>query len=101
MTLAVEISEEAEHDLEEVFDYTYSEHEMNQTVEYVSSFDPVFQNLALNPQLGRERMEIREGLRCHVKDLHVIFYRIKSDCVRIVRVLHGAQDLAPHFAKNR
>ena len=49
-----------------------------------------------NPKSGRERFEIRMGLRSIVQNSHVIFYRILKDRIRIVRILHGSRDL-PSF----
>ncbi len=97
MALILDISEAAERDLEEIFNYIHSKHGINQAYRYVSSFDGIFQNLALHPEIGRERPEIREGLYSMSKDHHIIFYRIHGGKLRIIRVLHGARDLPRQF----
>ena len=97
MGLFVEISMAAEQDLEDVFDYSLQEHGLGQAVKYVSSFDEAFQNLTTYPEIGRARLEIRVGLRSILKSYHVIFYRILSDRIRIVRVLHRNRDLPRQF----
>ncbi len=96
--LFYELSAEADGDLEEIFDYTEHEFGMDQAVKYVSAFGDVFEQLLENPQIGRERKEIRNGLRSTIKDKHVVFYRILKDRVRIVRVLHGSRDLPKSFS---
>ena len=97
MNLFVVISKAAEFDLEDIFDYTYTEHGIDQAVKYVSDFDVVFENLARHPNLGRDRSEIREGLRSFLHKHHIVFYRIMMDKIRIVRILHEARDLPRQF----
>ena len=90
------LSEAADVDLEDIFDYTLDEFGVDQAVSYVSGFDDVFDTISENPEIGRERKEIREELRSLTKDKHIIFYRTLNDHVRIVRILHGSRDL-PRF----
>ncbi len=87
------LSQEADKDLEGIFDYTADKFGVSQAIAYVSSFDEVFIHLSANPKLGRERNEIRQGLRSLVKESHVIFYRIMKNNIRIVRVLHASRDV--------
>jgi toxin ParE1/3/4 len=91
------LSEAADADLEDIFDYTLEEFGLGQAVSYVSEFDDSFETISKNPEIGRKREEIREELRSLAKDKHVIFYRILSDHIRIVRILHGSRDL-PKFS---
>ena len=90
------LSKAADADLEDIFDYTLEEFGLDQAVSYVSSFDDTFKMIAHNLEIGRERKEIQEDLRSFAKDKYVIFYRIRSDHVRVVRILHGSRDL-PKF----
>lgn len=90
------LSKAADIDLEDIFDYTLEEFGLDQAIFYVSGFDEVFGVISGNPEIGRERKEIREGLRSFSKERHVIFYRILNDHIRIVRILHGSRDL-PKF----
>lgn len=92
----VVLSKAADADLEDIFDYTVEEFNLDQAVSYVSGFDEVFETISHNPEIGKERSEIREELRSFTKDKHLIFYRVLDDYVRIVRVLHGSCDL-PKF----
>jgi toxin ParE1/3/4 len=91
--LHYELSEEADNDLENIFDYTANEWGVAQAFVYVTAFDVIFENLSANPEPGHERNEIREGLRSFVKESHVIFYRILKDHIRIVRILHKSRDV--------
>jgi toxin ParE1/3/4 len=87
------LSREADHDLEEIFDYTLCEFGLEQAIIYVSEFEGAFVILVANPEPGRKRDEIRNGLRSFVKGNHTIFYRILKNHIRIVRILHGSRDI--------
>jgi len=91
--LFYELSDEADNDIEDIFDYTVEEFGVDQAASYVSAFDDVFAVLTETPELGRKRPEIRAGLRSVPKESHTIFYRILADRIRIVRILHGSRDL--------
>ena len=88
-----EFSPEADGDLEDIFDYTEREFGIDQGIEYLSGFEGMFTKIVDNPELGKEREEIREGLRSLLKEKHVVFYRILANRIRIVRILHGSRDL--------
>lgn len=49
------------------------------------------------PFSGRDRSEVFPGIRSVVSNPHVIFYRIGSPDIEIVRVLHGRRDIEAIF----
>ena len=91
------LSEIADEDLEDIFDYTTTEFGLEQAEKYLNEIEDVFQNLLLNPELGKTRNEIKEGLYSFPKDNHIIFYRILENNIRIVRALHGSRDIPKYF----
>ena len=91
------LSEIADKDLEDIFDYTFDEFGFNQAEKYLLEIEEIFQNLIANPQIGKKRDEIKQGLYSFPKDNHIIFYRILDDHIRVVRVLHGSRDLPKYF----
>jgi toxin ParE1/3/4 len=93
LPLKYRLSLSAEHDLEEIFDYTVREFGIDQAITYVSDFEEVFASLAAHPELGRKRDEIRNGLRSFIKNRHIIFYRIFKSHLIIVRILHCSRDI--------
>jgi hypothetical protein len=52
-----------------------------------------FEMLVENPLAGRERRELRDGLRSFPVGNYVIFYVPLPDGVEIIRVMHGRQDV--------
>ncbi len=92
------LSNDADADLDEIFDYTEAEHGFNQAVKYLSDLDNLFEQLVKNPNLGKERKEIRKSIYSIVEQEHIIFYEIREEYILIARVLHGRRDI-PKFIK--
>lgn len=57
--------------------------------------------LAERPLLGRERPEIASGLRSFPVPPYVLFYRPGADGCRIMRVIHGHQEIGRVFGQSR
>jgi toxin ParE1/3/4 len=53
-----------------------------------------FHLLATHPRIGRERSDLRPGLRGFPVDAYVILYRIEGEDVLILHVLDGRRDIA-------
>jgi toxin ParE1/3/4 len=82
-----------------------------QIVRYVSERNPVaarslvdeinrkFLNLIHFPFIGRDRSNLRRGIRSVVTGNYVIFYRVESDHVTIMRVVHGRRDIDAEFQR--
>lgn len=88
-----ELSFAADSDLEEIFDYTKNEFSFEQAIKYISDLEDVFHELIRTPEFGRNRDEIKLGLRSFVQASHVVFYRVLENRIRIVRVLHVSRDV--------
>jgi len=57
----------------------------------------LFELLAENPMIGRERPELQEGVGSFPEGSYVIFYRRWARDIAIVRVLRAARDLDAVF----
>lgn len=64
----------------------------------IREFNNKFEFLGRNPRAGRSRDDVQPGLRAFPFEDYLIFYRIISAGIRVVRVIHGARDLRllPH-----
>ena len=91
------LSEEADKDIEAIFDYSEQQFGVNKAIEYVTEIDTTFIHLMNNPEIGRIRKEIKVGLRSFPIASHIIFYTIFDEHIRIIRVLHGSQDYPRFF----
>jgi toxin ParE1/3/4 len=89
---APRISEQAESDLDDAWDY------LAQRSEAAADrlLDSILQRSRLHaqfPLMGRPREDLAPGLRSFVVAPYVVFYRPFADTIEVVRVLHGARDV--------
>ena len=87
------LSQEADNDIEHIFEYGEYRFGASQAIEYLLGLNDHFNAIATNPDIGRERGEIKDGLLSFPYISHIIFYRKMEGYIRIVRVLHGGRDL--------
>lgn len=87
------LSNEADADLDEIFDYTEREHGFSQAEKYLSDLENLLWQLVKNPNLGRERKELKNGILSITEQEHTIFYEINREDILIVRVLHSSKDI--------
>jgi toxin ParE1/3/4 len=93
VVLSYILSIEADNDLNEIYDFTTEKFGTAQAIEYLTGLEVVFESLCSNPKLGRQRNEVRTGLRSISYESHVVFYRDMKEHIRIIRVLHGSRDI--------
>ncbi len=63
-------------------------------------FDALFRVLASQPFLGKSVEEFASNLRFVPIGSYLIFYRPTKDGIEIVRILHGARDIAAEFFRD-
>jgi toxin ParE1/3/4 len=51
------------------------------------------ENVALHPDMGRERPDLAAGLRSHPVERYILFYQPHPDDIEVVRVLHSSRDI--------
>jgi len=87
------LSQDADKDLEDIFDYTEAQFGIDPAIEYLSILEITFEHLCDHPRSGRKRDNIKTGLHSFSKNSHVIFYKTSKDHIVIVRVLHASRDV--------
>jgi toxin ParE1/3/4 len=60
----------------------------------IELFERKVESLAVAPGIGRARGELLPGIRSLAVGSYVIFYRVGSQGIEVVRVLHGRRDIA-------
>jgi toxin ParE1/3/4 len=73
------LSELANKDLEDIFDYTFHEFGLEQASKYLNEIDLVCGSLALQELIGLSRLEINEEMRSFVYRYRLFFYKIISE----------------------
>jgi toxin ParE1/3/4 len=91
-----QLSQEADNDLQEIYDYTAANFGADQAIKYLIGLDDLFHAVCAQPHTGRMRDEIRKGVRSSSYFSHIVFYRVLERHIRIVRVLHASRDI-PKF----
>lgn len=87
------LSQEADNDIEDIFEYDQYQFGASQAMEYLLGLSNHFKAIAKNPDIGKERKEIKDGLFSFPYISHIIFYRKMNGYIRIVRILYGGRDL--------
>ena len=96
MARLLEVTAQAEEDLQEITLYLYPLNEAA-AQRIAGEIQTAYLSLIDFPYRGRSRSEILPGLRSIVADKYVIFYRVETETVSVERILHGARNLALLF----
>jgi len=82
----------ARADLAEIWDHIAQDDPRRATT-FLRGIEAVFETLAAQPMMGRERPELGEGIRSFPISRYVVYYLPWPDGVDVVRVLHAARDV--------
>ena len=86
------ISGAADADIVSLYAESVSQFGLKQADQYHDALFDVFELLATNPKMARERPEFARPYRIHRFQSHVIVYQIEGDNLMIIRVRHGRED---------
>ena len=84
-------------DIDEIAAYTLDTWGQQQTRKYISELEKRFVWLAQQPTAGRDRDDIRLGLRSYLQGSHVVIYRVVGSDIEVVAVPHQSQDIKKHL----
>jgi toxin ParE1/3/4 len=90
-------SAEAGADLLSIWQFGAHEWSLTAADDHQRALERATRRLLENAQLGRSRDELILGLRSIVVDPHVVFYRISSTAIEIVRVVNQREDIETIF----
>ena len=83
---------QADPDLDYIWSYIV-ENSVVAANKQIERIGEIFTLLVQNPLAGRERLELRRGLRSFTVGNYVVFYHALPDGIEVVRVMHGRQDI--------
>ena len=89
------LSPAAERDLEGIWTYTAQQWGAKQADQYIDILTTTFSDLAKHPKTAPTCDHIRDGYRRRSIVHHMIYLRITTYGISIVRILHDRMD-APH-----
>lgn len=85
-------SKGADEDITSIAVVGIEEFGIEQAQRYHEGLFQLFDLLAANPRMARERLEIVPPVRVHPYKSHVIIYKIDGPDILIIRVRHGRED---------
>ncbi len=83
----------AKSDLLEIWKYTIKNWGGKQAEKYLLDIETKLEQLAANPELGRQRPEISPGYNSFPVKKHIIFYLHSGNHIDIIGVLHKKMDI--------
>jgi toxin ParE1/3/4 len=97
--LELRLRPQAQTDLDEIWDYTAAKWSATQANRYVAELRHSIEQLRKNPNLGRPTDHPASILK-RANGSHIIFYRVETSVLDVVRVLHAQMDFAAHLPAN-
>ncbi len=95
--LNYQLSEIADLDLVEIYEYSFIEFGFVQAEEYLEGFHHLFNQLTTFPSEGVLRKDIGINIRSIPFGSHLVFYSITDISIVIVRILHQNQNATNYF----
>lgn len=86
----------AELDLEEIWLYSFERWGQAQADGYLGAFADAFETLSDGRRTGRP-VSVRTGYLKHPVGSHMVYFRVLSDGIEIVRILHQSMDTEQHL----
>ena len=96
--MKVVFSEEADSDLLQIHAYLAARNR-SAAISLANLFNIKLEALGRFPFIGRARPIFAAELRSIIVEKYVVFYRVESDRVLIVRVLDGRRDIEAEFER--
>ncbi|MGP1993549.1 type II toxin-antitoxin system RelE/ParE family toxin [Zobellia laminariae] len=94
------LTNKAVEDLSKIWDYTFEVWSEKQADKYYGGLISNFEEIAENPELGKNYEGISKQLLGLKANRHIIFYRaLNEDYVEITRILHERMDLKKRIAE--
>lgn len=91
------LSNKAETDLKEIYQYGYHQHGESQAEHYIKKLEQTFNFLVENPLAAAERVEFKPPVRIHQHKQHLIIYIQENEDIFIIRLLHKRMDIRNHL----
>lgn len=99
MSAAYALRQLAVADLEAIWVYTVEQWGVEQAERYLKSLFACFEDLAENPQLGRQRDEVKACYRSFPQGRHVVFYVVMPAGIEVIGIVHQSADVDTHLGQ--
>ncbi len=97
MRLALNISGDANRDLETIADYIGANYGLSSSDRFIAGITTRLKQLAQFPMMGPSREEISPGFRSLNYERYLVLYVVQENSLNVMRVVSGYQDLTELF----
>ncbi len=94
--LPLKLSPRAKQDIVDILRYTGEKWGQNQLLVYRDKIKDALQAISQNPETGLDHNDMPSTHRTLLVGSHIIIYRINSEHIGIVRILHQRMSVAKH-----
>lgn len=91
------LSKQARQDIDEILMHIAADN-VDAAERFNNTLEELISMIGDSPMSGRERPDLKEGMRYFPTGSYLVFYRIWAGRVAIVRVLHSARDIDEIFS---
>ncbi|VAW34971.1 hypothetical protein MNBD_GAMMA01-845 [hydrothermal vent metagenome] len=92
------LSPEAKKSLIQIKAFSTNQFGRLRATRYLQDIASRFKELASNPELGKLRNELKAGYYSYFVGSHSIYYRIKTNHIEIIDVLHQSMEPERHLS---
>ena len=85
------LTHNAKADIERIRDFVLEDSVANALM-LMERFEDEFKRISKNPEIGFRCDDLLPGVRCKKVFLFLIYYRVESSRVQVLRIMHGAQN---------
>jgi toxin ParE1/3/4 len=94
--MKLDLTDAALEDLREIREYTLRNWGERQENLYLEAMWARFAEILNDPSRFRPREDLFPGCKVAAQEKHIILFRVESDVLQIIRVLHSAMDINRH-----
>lgn len=91
--LKLVFSPRALRDLDEIWDYSAQHWNEDRADLYVRAIVHACESAALNPNVARNRNDIRPNYRSMLSGSHIVFMKLSFQFMTVIRILHQRMDI--------
>ena len=92
-----QLTEDAEEDVEGIYEYSILNFGLQQARDYVNGLHRCFGNLADSPRLGRDYSHVKANVLRFEYQSHSVYYTITADGILVLRILGASIDPGRHL----
>ena len=91
------LSPRAQADLDAIWNHSESHGDRQKAERYIRQIWKDLEVVAAQPMIGRDCREVRVGYRKYRSGCHLLFYRLTTQGIDLVRILHERMDFERHL----